>query len=63
MCRGIGACDREYKEYKKLCRKAWSEKLNYLYIDMTRDKKECKYRMFNQSKTTFFECIPKSEVF
>ena len=46
-----------------MCGKAWSERYNYLCIDMTRLKKEGKYRLFNESKNTFIECIPQNEVF
>ena len=37
MNRDIGAYDMEYRDYKQKCREAWSEKYNYLYIDITRD--------------------------
>ena len=29
----------KYDEFKEMCRKAWSEKLNCLCIDMTKNKK------------------------
>ena len=34
----IGAFDTIYDEFEKLCRVAWSEKFNYLYIDMSENK-------------------------
>ena len=50
----------KYDEFKDMVRKAWIEKYNYLYIDMTKNKKEGKYRVFKESKITYIECIPKS---
>ena len=44
-------------------KKAWSEKFNYLYIDMSKIRKEGRYRIFKESKTTYNECIPESEPF
>ena len=46
-----------------MCHKAWSERFNYLYIDKAKNKNEGKYRIFNESKTTYNECIPKREPF
>ena len=46
-----------------MCRVAWSEKFNYLCIDMTKNKNEGKYRFFNESKTTYIDCIPVTEPF
>ena len=45
------------------CHKAWDEKCNYLCIDMTKNKNEGKYRIFNENKTTYIDCIPESEPF
>ena len=59
----IGAYDMNYDEFKQMCHKAWDERFNYLCIDMTKNKNEGKYRIFNESKTTYFECIPESEPF
>ena len=59
----IGASDMNYDEFKQMCHKAWTEKINYLCIDMTKNKNEDKYRIFNESKTTNTECIPESERF
>ena len=44
-----------------MCRVAWSAKYNFLCIDMT--KKEVKYRIFNECKTAYIDCIPQSELF
>ena len=59
----IGAYDMKYDEFKEMCRVVWSEKFNYLCIDMTKNKNEGKYRTFNESKTTYIDCIPESEPF
>ena len=57
----IGAYDLKYDEFKEMCHKAWSEKFNYFYIDIAKIKNDGKYRTFNESKNTYFECIPESE--
>ena len=59
----IGAYDMNYDEFKLMCHKAWDEKYNYLCIDVTRNKNEGKYRIFNESKTTYIDCIPETEPF
>ena len=59
----IGTYDMKYDQSKEMCHKAWSEKFNYLCIDMTENKIDGKYRIFNESKTTYIECIPESELF
>ena len=63
MCYDIGAYDMKYNEFKEMCHKAWDEKYNYLYIDMTKNKNKGKYRIFNESKTTYIECICETEPF
>ena len=59
----IGAYDMRYDEFKETCSIAWSEKFNYLCIDMNEKTNEVKYRIFNESKTTYFDCICESEPF
>ena len=59
----IGAYDMNYDEFKQMCHKAWDEKYDYLCIDMTKNKNDGKYRIFNGSKTTYIDCIPESEPF
>ena len=59
----IGAYDMIYSQFKKMCHKAWSEKSNYLFFDMTKNKNEGKYRIFNESKPTYIDCIPETEHF
>ena len=59
----IGAYDMNYDEFKQMCHKAWDEKYNYLCIDVTKNKNDGKYRIFNESKTTYIECICETEAF
>ena len=59
----IGAYNMKYNYSNEMWHVAWSEKFNYLCIDMTKNKNEGKYRIFNESKTTYIECIPESEPF
>ena len=59
----IGAYDMNYDEFKLMCHKAWDERFNYLCIDMTKNKNEGKYRIFNKSKTTYIDCICETEPF
>ena len=63
MYHDIGAFDMIYDEFKEMCRVAWSEKFNYLCIDMSKNKNEGKYRIFNESKPTYIECISETEAF
>ena len=59
----IGAYDMKYDEFKEMCHEKWDEKYNYLCIDMTKNKNEGKYRIFNESKTTYIECICETNPF
>ena len=59
----IVAYDMNYDEFKLMCHKAWDEKYNYLCIDMTKNKNEANYRIFNESKPTYFDCNPETEAF
>ena len=63
MYHDIGVVDMIYDEFKAMCRVAWGEKYNYLCNDMAKNKIEGKYRIFNESKTTCFDCIPETEPF
>ena len=51
-----------YLEFREMCHKAWSQKLEYLCIDISKNKKEGHYRIFNERKNTYTECIPESEL-
>ena len=53
----------KYYEFKEMCRGAYSEKFNFLCIDMSKDRNEDKYRFFDENKNTFIECICESEPF
>ena len=59
----VAVFDMNYDENKEMCRVAWGEKFNYLCIDMTKNKNNGKYRIFNESNDTYFECICESEAF
>ena len=59
----IAAYDIKNDEFKEMCHKAWSERFNYLCIDMTKIKDNGKYRTLNESKTTYIDCIPETEPF
>ena len=52
-----------YDEFKEIFRYDWNENFNYICFDMDKIKIEGKYRIFNVSKNTYFECIPESEAF
>ena len=58
-----GAYAKKYDEFKEMCHKAWSEGFNYLCIDMSKNKDNGKYRIFNESKTTYTDCVPENEPF
>ena len=40
----------KYDEFKEMFSETWSGKYNYLCIDKTKNKNECKYRNFNENK-------------
>ena len=58
-----GAYDVKYDEFKEMCHKAWSERFNYLCIDMIKNRDNGKYRFSNESKTTYIDCTPETEPF
>ena len=53
----------KYEEFKEMGRNAWSRKLNYLCIDMARNEKEGIYRIFDENKNTYIDCIPETKAF
>ena len=59
----IGAFDVIKDEFKEMCRVTWNENFNYHCIDLTKNKKEVKYRIFNESKNTYIDCICENEPF
>ena len=48
---------------KKMCSRVWIEKLNYLSNDVSKNTNEGKFRIFNESKNTYIECVWESEHF
>ena len=48
----VGAYDMKHDEFTEMCHKAWSERFNFLCIDMNRNKNESKYRISNENKNT-----------
>ena len=63
MHKVIGGYDKKYDEIKEMCREGWNEKFDDLCIHMTKSKNEAKYRIFNESKNTYIECIWESQAF
>ena len=63
MYKDNGGYDMKYDEFKEMCRKAWSEKFNYLCIDMTKNKNEGIYRILNENNNTYIDYNCKTEVF
>ena len=56
----IGAYDMNNDEFKEMCHKAWDERYIHLCNDMTKNKNDGKYGIFNENKTTYFDCIPET---
>ena len=50
-------------ELKELCRKAWEEDCNYLFIDKSKEKEQERYCICNESKNTYIECTPETKPF
>ena len=63
MYHDIGADDMLYSEFVQMVRSAWSDKFNFLCIDITKSKNEGKYRIFNERNITNIECISAGEPF
>ena len=61
MYRDIGAYDMVYSEFQEMCRKAWSKRVNYLCIHMTKIKNDGKNRIFNESKIPYIERVCENE--
>ena len=59
----IGPCDMKYDDFKEMCHKSWSERFNYLCIEMTKNRDNGKYRIFNESITTYIDCNPETVPF
>ena len=63
MYKDIGGYDMRYDDFKQMTKVAWSAKYSYLCFDLNKNKNEGKYRIFNESKNTYNECICESEAF
>ena len=48
----FGAYDMLYSEFKRICRESWSEKFNYLYIDMAKKKMKVNIVFFPRKAKT-----------
>ena len=59
----IGAYDMKYDEFKEMCHVAWTEKFNYLGIDLIKNKNEGKYRNSMKVKTHILNAFPKKKFF
>ena len=62
MQKDIAGYDMEYSEFKKICRKAWSEKFNYLCFEMTKNKKKVKYRISMKAKSYKLNAFQKLKI-
>ena len=63
MYKDIGGYDMKYDGIKEMCRETWSEKLNYVCIDMTKSKKEVKIVFSMRTKTHILQTFPKTKPF
>ena len=52
-----------FYDFKGMCRETWSERFNCLCIDMSKYKKEGKYRPSNESKNRYIGCWPETTSF
>ena len=59
----IGAYDMKYDAFNEMCHKAWSERSNYLCINLTKNRDNGKHRIFNEIKTTYIDFIPETNPF
>ena len=61
--RDVAGYDMNYDEFKELCRKSWEEDYNYLCIDRSKKRHQGRYRICNENKNTYLECIPETKPF
>ena len=61
--RDASGYDMGYDELKHLCRRAWEEDYNYLYIDRSKKRDQGRYYICNESKNTYIECTPEKKPF
>ena len=63
MYHDIGPFDMIFDEFKEMCRVAWSEKFNYLYIDMTKKKMKVNIVFSTKAKTHILNVFAKLKLF
>ena len=63
MYKDIGRQDMTYCEVKEVCREAWSERFNYLCIDMTKNKMKVKVVFSMKSETYTLNAFTKPNLF
>ena len=61
MFQDIGGYDMKYNEFREYCRKACSEKFNYLCFDMTKNKVNIAFSM--EAKTHISNMFAKVKLF
>ena len=63
ICRDVAGYDKNYDEFKELCRKSWEEDYKYLYFDRSKRRDQGKYCICNESKKTYIEATPQTKPF
>ena len=61
--RDVAGYDMNYDEFKELCRKSWGEDYNYLCIDRSKKRGQGRYRICNESKSTYIKATPQTNPF
>ena len=61
--RDDGGYDMSSDEFKQFCRKTWDEDYKYRCIDRSKKKDRGRYRIYNESKTSYIECTPETRSF
>ena len=61
--RDVAGYDMNYDEFKELCRKSWEEDYNYLCIDRSKKRDQGRYRICNESKSTYIKTTPQTNPF
>ena len=61
--RDVAGYDKNYDEFKDLCRESWEEDYNYLHIDRSKTRDQGKFCICNESKRTYIEATPQTKPF
>ena len=61
MYKDLGGYDIAYYLFKDMCHETWSERFNYLCIEVIKNKIEAKYRIFCENKNTYNDCTPETK--